>query len=210
MRYRHLLFGVALLVPVIAASQATPNPRNPERFDVAGLPQTANSALEKEIFNLLRYHKRGDLRDATRIHLMLAEYYKDVGDKTRADDCTKMANEAWEAAEKGVRTSAGTSGTPPFEPSGMFRRNFTYTDDAVGVSHRWEFYDDGTFAHSLTTASSELAPPPREAGFYTVLGGQIRLWQPNPSVDRTVAFELLGAGGQNGVVLDGIRMRAVK
>jgi len=43
-----------------------------------------------------------------------------------------------------------------------------------------------------------------------VLGGQIRLWQPNPSVDRTVAFELLGAGGQNGVVLDGIRMRAVK
>ena len=140
MRYRHLLFGVALLVPVIAASQATPNPRNPERFDVAGLPQTANSALEKEIFNLLRYHKRGDLRDATRIHLMLAEYYKDVGDKTRADDCTKMANEAWEAAEKGVRTSAGTSGTqflttasPPQTYSGTASSSNPVYSQAVSV-----------------------------------------------------------------------------
>ena len=100
MRYRHLMLGVAMLVPVIAFSQATPNPRNPERFDVAGLPQTATSDLEREIFTLLRYHKRGDLRDATRIHLRLAEYYKEVGDKVRADDCTKMANEAWDAAER--------------------------------------------------------------------------------------------------------------
>jgi len=210
MRYRHLLLGVALLVPVIAAPQAAPRQSNPERFDVAGLPKTASSALEKEIFTLLRYHRRGDLKDATRIHLKLAEYYRDQGDKIRAEDCTKLANEAWEAAEKGVRTSAGTGGTPPFEPAGTFRRNFAYSDEAVGVSHRWEFFDDGTFAHSLTTPPGQTAPPPKEVGFYTVLNGQIRLWQANPPVDRTVTFELLGAEGVNGVVLDGVRMRVVR
>jgi len=210
MRYRHLLLGVALFVPVIAASQATPRQSNPERFDVAGLPQTASSALEKEIFTLIRYHRRGDLRDATRIHLKLAEYYKDQGDKARADDCTKLANEAWDAAEKGVRPSAGTAGTPPFEPAGTFGRNFAYSDEAVGVSHRWEFYDDGTFAHSLTTPPGQTAPPPRETGWYTVLDGQIRLWQPNPAVDRTVTFQLQGEGGSNGVVMEGIRMRVVR
>ena len=210
MRNRHLLLGVALFVPVIAGSQGTPRQTNPERFDVAGLPQAASSALEKEIFTLIRYHRRGDLRDATRIHLKLAEYYKEVGDKIRADDCTKLASEAWDAAEKGVRTSAGTGGTPPFEPTGTFRRNFAYTDDTVGVSHRWEFFDDGTFAHSLTAPPGQIAPPPKEVGFYTVLNGQIRLWQPSPAVDRTVTFELQGADGQNGVVLDGVRMRVVR
>lgn len=210
MRYRHLLLGVALFVPVIAASQSAPRQTNPERFDVAGLPQTATSALEREIFTLLQYHRRGDLKDATRIHLKLAEYYKEQGDKARADDCTKLANAAWDAAEKGVRTSAGTGGTPPFEPAGSFRRNFAYSDDAAGVSHRWEFYDDGTYSHSLTTPPGQIAPPPKEVGFYTVLNGQIRLWQPNPALDHTVTFQLQGEGGSNGVVMDGIKMRAVR
>lgn len=210
MRYRHLLLGVALFVPVIADSQATPRQTNPERFDVAGLPTAASSALEKEIFMLLRYHKRGDLRDATRIHLRLAEYYKEQGDKLRADDCTKLASEAWEAAEKGVRTTAGTDGTPPFEPAGTFRQNVAYTDEALGVSHRWEFFDDGTFAHSLSIPAGQTAAPPKELGWYTLIGGQIRLWQSQPASDRTVAFELLGVAGRNGVVLDGIRMRAVR
>jgi hypothetical protein len=210
MRFPHLLFAAVLLMPVVAHPQASPRQTNPERFDVSGLPQTASSALEKEIFMLLRYHRRGDLRDAARIHLRLAEYYKEVGDKIRADDCTKLAGEAWEAAEKGIRTTAGTGGTPPFEPAGTFRRNFAFTDEAVGVSHRWEFFDDGTFAHSLTVPPGQTAPPPKEIGWYTVLAGQIRLWQPNPTVDRTVSFELIGEGGQNGVVLDGIRMRVVR
>jgi hypothetical protein len=210
MRFRHLLIVVALLVPVVAPSQSTPRQTNPERFDVSGLPQAASSTLEKEIFMLLRYHRRGDLRDATRIHLKLAEYYKELGDKTRADDCTKLASEAWDAAEKGIRTTAGTSGTPPFEPLGSFRRNFAYSDESLGVSHRWEFFDDGTFAHSLSVPPGQTAAPPKELGWYTLLQGQVRLWQPNPAVDRTVTFELLGAEGQNGVVLDGIRMRAVR
>jgi hypothetical protein len=210
MRYRHLLLGVALFVPVIAASQATPRQTNPESFDVSGLPQAASSALEKDIFTLLRYHRRGDLKDATRIHLMLAEYYKLQGDKARADDCTKLASAAWDAAEKGIRTTAGTSGTPPFEPARKFRRNFAFSDEALGVSHRWEFFDDGTYAHSLSIPPGQTAQPPKELGWYTVLDGQIRLWQPNPDVERTVTFELLGAEGQNGVVMDGIRMRTVR
>jgi hypothetical protein len=209
MRYRHILLGVALLVPAIAASQATPRQTNPERFDVTGLPQTASSALEKEIFTLLRYHKRGDLKDATRIHLRLAEYYKEVGDKRRADDCTKMAGEAWEAAEKGIRTSAGSPGTPPFEPAGAFVKNFTATDE-LGVTHRWEFFDDGTFAHAITGAGSSDAAPPTELGWYSVSPGQLRLWKEKPEMDRTVPFELIGQDGKNGVVLDGLKLKPAR
>lgn len=210
MRCRHILLALALAVPAIAQPQATPRASGVERFDTAGLPASASSALEKEIFTLIRYHRRGDLRDATRIHLKLAEYYKERGEKTRADDCTKMASEAWEAAEKGVRVSAGTAGTPPFEPSRTFRQNFAYADEELGASHRWEFFDDGTYAHSLTTPAGQTTPPPKELGWYTLLDGQIRLWQPQPALDKTVTFELLGEMGKNGLVMDGVRMRAVR
>lgn len=210
MRCRHILLALAVVIPAIAPSQAAPRAIGVERFDTAGLPATAASALEREIFTLLKYHRRGDLRDATRIHLKLAEYYKEVGDKVRADDCTKMANEAWEAAEKGIRTSAGTAGTPPFELGRTFRQNFAYADEELGATHRWEFFDDGTYAHSLTTPAGQTTPPPKELGWYTVLDGQLRLWQAQPALDKTVAFELLGEMGKNGAVLDGIRMRAVR
>jgi hypothetical protein len=210
MQIRHILLAVALAIPVTVTAQAGARPANPERFDVSGLPQSPSSSREKEIFTLLRYHRRGDLKDAARIHLMLAEYYKEIGDKTKANDCTKMATEAWEAAENGVRVSAGTAGTPPFEPASTFRQNFAYADTELGASHRWEFFEDGTYQHSLTTPAGQTAPPPKELGFYTVINGQIRLWQATPAVDRTAAFELLGAAGKDGAVLDGIKMRAVR
>ena len=210
MQFRHILLAVALAIPLGASAQSGARPANPERFDVSGLPQSPTSAREKEIFTLLRYHRRGDLKDAARIHLMLAEYYKEIGDKTKASDCSKMATEAWEAAENGVRVSAGTTGTPPFEPIGTFRQNFAYSDTELGASHRWEFFEDGTYQHSLTTPAGETAPPPKELGFYTVLNGQIRLWQSAPPLDRTATFELSGDWGKNGAVLDGIKMRAVR
>jgi hypothetical protein len=209
MRSLLIFLALAVAAPVSAQTQATPRP-GMERFDTAGLSVTPVGAAEKEIFTLIRYHRRGDLKDAARIHLMLAEYYKQNGQARRADDCSKMATEAWEAAENGVRVSAGTSGSPPFEPLGLFRRNFAYTDEELGTSHRWEFFDDGTYSHSLPTPAGQIAPPPKEFGFYSVSDGQIRLWQTRPALDRTVPFQLLGAGGQDGAVLDGIRMRAVR
>jgi hypothetical protein len=210
MQLRHILLAVALALPITATAQNGPRSANPERFDVSGLPQSPSSAREKEIFTLLRYHRRGDLKDAARIHLMLSEYYKEIGDKTKADDCSRMATEAWQAAENGVRVSAGTAGNPPFELAGTFRQNFAFADSELGASHRWEFFEDGTYQHSLTTPAGQAAPPPREVGFYTVLNGQIRLWQASPALDRTVPFELLGAGGKDGALLDGMKMRAVR
>lgn len=209
MQFRHILLAVALAIPVTTMAQDGARPANPERFDVSGLPQKASSALEHEIFTLVKYHRRGDLKDAARIHLKLAEYYKEIGDKTRSNDCSKMAAEAWEAAESGVRVSAGTTGTPPFEPAGAFRQNFAYSDAELGASHRWEFFEDGTYQHSLTTPVGQAAPPPKELGFYTVTNGQIRLWQAAPPLDRTAPFQLLG-GGNDGAVLDGVKMRAVR
>jgi hypothetical protein len=210
MRCRHILFALAVAIPAGAQSQAAPRAAGVERFDTAGLPSNAAGALEKEIFTLIRYHRRGDLRDATRIHLKLAEYYKERGETARADDCSKQAAEAWEAAEKGLRISAGTQGTPPFETARTFRQNFAYADEELGATHKWEFFEDGTYAHSLTTPAGQSTPPPTELGFYAVLDGQIRLWQTRPALDRTVPFELLGSGGKGGAVLDGIRMRAVR
>ena len=209
MRSLHFVFVVALLAPLVAQAQVAPR-TSIERFDTAGMAADRVGAAEKEIFTLIRYHKRGDLKDAARIHLMLAEYYKQNGQAKRADDCSKMATEAWEAAENGVRVSAGTSGTPPFELKGLFRRTFAYADEELGASHRWEFFEDGTYAHSLPTPAGQVAPPPKELGFYSVLQGQIRLWQSAPALDRTVSFELLGDGGRGGAVLEGIRMRAVR
>jgi hypothetical protein len=208
MRSLFILFALAVAMPASAQTKAVPR-SGMERFDTAGLSVSASTA-EKEIFTLIRYHRRGDLKDAARIHLMLAEYYKQSGQTQRADDCSKLASEAWEAAENGVRISAGTPGSPPFEPQGLFRRNFAYTDEELGASHRWEFFDDGTYAHSLPAPAGQAAPPPKELGFYSVSDGQIRLWQTRPALDRTVSFQLLGDGGQNGVVFDGIRMRAVR
>lgn len=210
MRCRHILLALAVAIPVSAQSQAAPRRSGVERFDTAGLPTAAASTLEKEIFTLIRYHRRGDLRDAARIHLKLAEYYKERGEAARADDCSKAAAEAWEAAESGVRTSAGTPGQPPFVTTRTFRQNFAYADEELGATHKWEFFDDGTYAHSLTTPAGMASPPPTELGFYAVLDGQIRLWQTRPALDRTVPFELLGEGGKGGAVLDGIRMRAVR
>ena len=209
MRSLFIFFALAVAAPASAQTQGVPR-AGMERFDTAGLSVTSASAAEKEIFTLIRYHRRGDLKDAARIHLMLAEYYKQSGQAKRADDCSKLASEAWDAAENGVRVSAGTPGSPPFEPLGLFRRNFAYTDEELGASHRWEFFDDGTYAHSLPTPVGQSAPPPKELGFYSVSDGQIRLWQLRPALDRTVPFQLLGDGGQNGVILDGIRMRAVR
>src|SRR5690349_11374902 len=188
MRFTHLLLAVGLALPATALTQSPQKKANPERFDVTGLPPKASTALEQEILTLIRYHRRGDLRDAARIHLRLAEYYKDVGDKVRADDCTKMATEAWEAAEDGVRTSAGTPGDPPFQSAGTFRQAFAYTDTELETSHRWEFFEDGTYAHSLGIPPGQTTAPPKELGFYTVLDGRIRLWQTKPELDRTVSF----------------------
>jgi hypothetical protein len=210
MQLRHILLAVAIALPTTATAQTGTRPANPERFDVSGLPESPSSAREKEILTLLRYHRRGDLKDAARIHLLLAEYYKEIGAKAKADDCTKMATEAWEAAENGVRVSAGTPGNPPFETVGTFRQNFAYADTELGASHRWEFFEDGTYQHSLTTPAGQTAPPPKELGFYAVIDGQIRLWQSAPALDRTVAFQLLGGGGKEGAVLDGVKMRAVR
>jgi hypothetical protein len=205
MRTSVLLFTLALLLPAPLASQAT-RPAGIERFDVSGLPKTAVSALEKEILLLLQVHRKGDLKDATRIHMKLAEYYKEIGDRARADDCTRLAGEACEAAEKGVRTSAGSAGTPPFEILSTFGGRFTHTDD-LQVTHRWEFFDDGTFGHVVFDAKLPDGNGPTELGWYSIKDGKMRLWMAEPPMDRAVTFELLG---KNGAVLDGVRMKPAK
>jgi hypothetical protein len=205
MRPSVFILAALLALPASASAQTAKRTRDVERFDVAGLPKTPGTELEREILLLLRVHKKGDLADATRIHAKLAEYYKQRGDSARADDCSRMATDAWDVISGAERTTAHSPGKPPFSPEGKFQGTFTYTDE-LKVTQTWEFFSDGTFARAVNDATHG-GGGPSEVGWYTLRDGRMRLWQVRPSVDRTVTFELLGDGGKDGAVLDGVRMK---
>lgn len=202
MRAGILLSALLLCVPPSLDAQA--RTREVERFDVSGLPATPSSEVERQILLFVKVHRKGDLTDATRIHMMLAQYYKEKGDKTRADDCNRLAADAYSATAGGAPETAGAPGRPPFEPQATFRRTFLYTDE-LNVEHTWDFYLDGTFSHAVGSASRE--PGPTETGWYTRHEREMRLWQLRPKGDRTVGFELIGPDGSDGAVMAGVRMK---
>ena len=204
MRARVLLPALLLWLAAPVGAQPAKSTRDLERFNVSGLPAAPHSELEQQIFLFLKVHRKGDLTDATRIHMMLAQYYKAKGDAARAEDCTKSATDAWNAASGGSSETAGAAGKPPFAPERTFRRTFVYTDD-VNVAHTWEFYADGTFSHAVSSGSSEAGPT--ETGWYTRQDRRLRLWQKQPSVDKTVDFELLGPDGSDGAIIGGVHMK---
>ncbi|ODT01402.1 MAG: hypothetical protein ABS52_16790 [Gemmatimonadetes bacterium SCN 70-22] len=212
MRSRFLALTVALTLPLafplVAEAQANRPARELERFEVGGLPKAPASELEKEIFLLLRVHKKGDYSDASRIHLKLAQYYKEHGEELMEDLCNQKAMEAWAAASGERPASAGSPGSPPFEPQNTFARRFSHSDE-MKILHTWEFFSDGTYSHVLATADQPGGFGPRERGWYTLTGDQMRLWQFKPRGDRTVRVELLGAEGRDGAILDGARMVVV-
>jgi hypothetical protein len=205
MRKATFLSALVLCLTASVDAQTKKPPPRLERFDVSGLPAEPTNDAERQLFLLLRAHRKGDLNDATRIHMLLAQYYKDIGDKARSDDCTRLAADAYEVGSRMPPETARSPGKPPFSPERTLRRTFVFTDE-LNVAHTWEFYLDGTFSHAVSNQSSDVAP--NDTGWYTRSRGQIRLWQLTPSVDRTVSFELLGPDGSDGAVLDGVRMKA--
>jgi hypothetical protein len=191
------------LAPSLNAQTKKPQ-HDVERFDVSGLPATPSNELERQILLFVKVHRKGDLTDATRIHMMLAQYYKQHGDAARADDCNRLAADAYSATGSGGPETAGAPGRPPFEPQATFRRTFVYTDE-LRVEHTWDFYLDGTFRHAVSGGSGEAGPT--EAGWYTRHDREMRLWQLRPKADRTVEFELLGPDGSDGALMAGARMK---
>ena len=137
--------------------------------------------------------------------MLHAQYYKGKGDAVRADNCTRLAADAWDATGAGAPETAGAEGKPPFEPERTLRRTFVYTAESRLV-HTWEFYVDGSFSHAVSRGPGEVGPT--ETGWYTRHDRALRLWQLSPSVDRTVDFELLGPDGSEGAVMAGARMKA--
>lgn len=208
MRSRFLLLALTLAVPTLTSAQTPKRAKDVEKFEVTGLPKAPASQIEKEIFVLLRAHKRGDYTDASRIHLKLAQYYKERGQEQLEDVCNQKAMEAWSAASGERPSSAGSPGSPPFEPAGTFARLFSYTDD-LKFEHTWEFFADGTFAHAVETAEKSATAPPRERGWYSLSDGKMRLWQFKPRAERAVRFELRGEGGKDGAVMDDIKLVVV-
>ena len=197
-----VLLAMLLSLPASVGAQGK-KARDFERFDISGLPATPTNDNERQIFLFLRAHRKGDLTDATRIHMLLAQYYKEIGDKARADDCSRLAAAAYEAGNNMAPETAGSAGKPPFAPERTFRRTYVYADD-LSITHTWDFYLDGTFSHAVRGGSSEVGP--NETGWYTRTRTQLRLWQSKPGVDRTVDFQLLGPDGAEGAVMGGTRM----
>lgn len=204
MRAGIILSAFMLCLASSLDAQARKAPRELERFDVSGLPATPNNEIERQILLFVKVHRKGDLNDATRIHMMLAQYYKQAGDAARADNCNRLAADAYEATSSGAPETAGAPGHPPFQPQATFRRTFTYTDDQR-VAHTWEFYLDGTFSHAMSGESGDGSAP--EIGWYTRHEREMRLWQANPKADRTVPFELVGPDGSDGAVMAGVAMK---
>lgn len=209
MRIRVLLLAAALSIAAVPlAAQKSVRPSSAESFIVSGLPKTPTTDLEHQIFTLLRVHRKGDLQDATRIHMMLADYYRQRGDTALAADCIRLAGEAWTASQKrpAVVRSANADGTPPFEPAGGFARLFTHVDD-VDVQHTWRFYEDGTYEHALAPRYRADDAGPVERGWYRLEEKVLRLWVSGWKAERRVTFELVGA---DGAVMDGVKLQGKK
>ncbi|HEX6050640.1 MAG TPA: hypothetical protein VFZ21_15280 [Gemmatimonadaceae bacterium] len=198
MRAGILLSALLLCLAPSLPAQATKPVRDVERFDLSGLPSTPTTDVERQILLFVKVHRKGDLTDATRIQMMLAQYYKQRGDVTRAEDCNRLAADAYGAAATAAPETAGASGRPPFEPQATFRRTFVYTD-AQMIEHLWDFFADGTYSHS---ANGSIA-----TGWYTRQGREMRLWQASPKGDRTVEFELVGIDGSEGALMAGVQMK---
>jgi hypothetical protein len=205
MRAALLLLALAIAVPRTAPAQVTAKPEV-EQFNVAGLPKTPGTDKERELFALLAEYRKGDFATATRIHVMLAEYYREQGERAKFDDCLRQAAEAWAAGSAADHASAGSPGQPPFVLRGAFRLAVTHTDD-LGITHTWKFFRDGTYAHSIADSARQDAGPV-ERGWYAVADGRMRLWQLRPATDRNVTFEFIGIDGRDGVILDGVRMKS--
>lgn len=202
---RAIVFSALVLcvAPSLAAQSKKPQ-RDAERFDVSGVPATPTNDREREILLLVKVHRKGDLTDATRIQMLLAQYYKQKGDATRADDCNQLAADAYNATSNSAPETAGAPGKPPFDPQATFRRTFMYTDEQR-VEHTWDFYLDGTFTHAMNNTTGESGPA--ETGWYTRHEREMRLWQLRPKTDRTVEFELRGPDGSEGATMAGVPMK---
>ena len=204
MRTGILLSALVLCVASSLDAQTRKPQRDVERFDVSGLPVTPTNNREREILLLVKVHRKGDFTDATRIQMLLSQYYKQKGDNTRADYCNQLAADAYNATSNTVAETAGADGKPPFDPQATFRRTFVYTDEQR-VEHTWDFYLDGTFSHAVNNATGASAPA--EAGWYTRHEREMRLWQLRPKTDRTVEFELRGPDGSDGAMMAGVQMK---
>ena len=204
MRAGILLSAAFLCLAPSLGAQAKKPQRDLEHFDVSGLPATPRSTEERQILLFVKVHRKGDMTDATRIHMMLSQYYKQHGDAVRADDCNRLAADAYNATSGAAPETAGAAGKPPFEPEATFRRTFTYTDEQR-IEHTWDFYLDGTFSHAMNGESGTSGAT--ETGWYTRHEREMRLWQSRPKLDRPVDFELLGPDGSDGAVMGGVRMK---
>jgi hypothetical protein len=204
MRAVSLLSVLVLCVAPSLDAQTKTRQRDVERFDVSGVPATPTNEREREILLLVQAHRKGDLTDATRIQMLLAQYYKQKGDAPRADDCNQLAADAYNATTNSAPETAGAPGKPPFDPQSTFRRTFVYTDEQR-VEHTWDFFLDGSFSHTVNNPVGAASPP--ETGWYTRHNHEMRLWQLRPNTDRTVDFRLRGPDGSEGATMDGVSLK---
>lgn len=103
-----ILFVTIFLLFAVAAGASAQNPE-PERFLH---PVKANNATQQKLLDMIRAHKRGDMRDAARIQRALAAYYTDKGEMNYAKICEQRAVAAESALNSSTEQTARGAATP--------------------------------------------------------------------------------------------------
>lgn len=221
--FAFLLLFVASVASAFQSSQV-------ERFDTSGVPRRPTTFVEQQIFEMLGYHRPGDLVDAMRIQQRLGRYYADKGDSVRSVAAFLLAAEAEKLA------SGDSPSTRTTQPVGVgvdqqlpSRSEFwgNYYGYEGRLLHTWEFHPDGTFLHTWISSGTGTNVRNSERGVFQFQGDKLMLRISStaggfatPGVGgrstlsggaadatasrREVKIQVLNSGG---IVLDGIQLK---
>jgi hypothetical protein len=95
-----------------------------ENFDRGGLPAKPQTAEERELFQRISGHRRGDMADTADIQRRLAQYYRAKGDTNRARMAEDRANAAASYDNPGAAPQFGTVPAPAYGNPQRSRPNY--------------------------------------------------------------------------------------
>ncbi len=220
----------ALLVLLIAATSLAlaADGGEAEKFDLSAV--APNTAEGRQVLDMVKRHRAGDWADAAAIQQKLARYYRAGHDPARAQTASARATQARNAAARtgAVSWQSCEGKHPQFAGRAAPISGLWYVYDGGYNEETWEFWGDSMFRHTWIAGRLGAGARTSERGRFAVNGGRITLRitsETSASVGdagggaalsagtrckdetRNLSLEILGRGGADGLVLDGIRLR---
>jgi hypothetical protein len=151
------------------------------------MPPRPATFAEQRIFEMIGWHRAGDLAGAARIQQKLGAYYGERGDQQRSFAAFLKAAEAERLADepRGAELAPlASASAPALRPS-----YFGYEGRTL---HTWDFSPDGTFLHTWIVSGAGTSVRNSERGSYRLRGDTLEL-KLNSSA---TGFVTPGAGGR--------------